>query len=108
MTKIKVSREAADFVRNETAYLRRRNRNAAQSFLDTIHRSKTVLATFEEAGNRMHGLQIKGGRTLVVDAYLFDYQHEQGTVHILAIRHGRMPQITPDIKDETDDAEQPS
>ncbi|WP_137156054.1 type II toxin-antitoxin system RelE/ParE family toxin [Rhizobium sp. FKL33] len=101
MTKIKVSREAADFVRNETACLRRRNKNAAQSFLDAIRRAKTVLATFEDAGNRTHGLQIKDGRTLVVDAYLFDYLLEQGPVQILAIRRGRMPMITPEI-DEGD------
>lgn len=107
MTKIKVSREAADFVRNETAYLRRRNKNAAQSFLDTIRRAKTVLATFEEAGNRMHGLQIKGGRTLVVDAYLFDYQLEPRSVHILAIRHGRMPQVMPDMDDDEDEPSPP-
>lgn len=60
MTKIEVSREAADFVRNETVYLRRRNKHAAQSFLDIIRRAKTVSATFDEAGNRMHGLQING------------------------------------------------
>lgn len=102
MTRVRVSKEAANFVRNEAAYLRRRNRHAAQSFLNTIRRAKDVLSTFDEAGNMMHGLNIDGGRTLVVDAYLFDYTREQDTVNILAVRHGRMPQVTPDVEDDFD------
>lgn len=103
MTRVKVSKEAANFVRNETAYLRRRNTHAAQNFSDTIRRAKDVLRTFDEAGNVMHGLQIDGGLTLVVDAYLFDYIREEGVVNIIAVRHGRMLQLTPKVEKEIDE-----
>lgn len=103
MTRVKVSKEAANFVRSEAAYLRRRNPHAAQSFADIVRRAKDVLKTFADAGNVTHGLQIDGGLTLVVDAYLFDYMREDGDVNIIAVRHGRMLQLTPNIEEELED-----
>ncbi len=100
MTRVKVAKEAANFVRQEAAYLRRRNAHAAQVFSDTVRRAKDVLRTFDKAGNVMHGLQIDGGLTLVVDAYLFDYIREEAVVNIIAVRHGRMHQLTPEIEEE--------
>ncbi|TCM54353.1 plasmid stabilization system protein ParE [Rhizobium sp. PP-F2F-G48] len=100
MTQVKVSREAADFVRNEAAYLRRRNAHAAQRFSTTVRRARDILRTFDEAGSVTHGLPIRGGLTLVVDAYLFDYLREDGVVNIIAVRHGRMLQRVPDVEDD--------
>jgi plasmid stabilization system protein ParE len=111
MTRVKVSKEASNFVRNEAAYLRRRNPHAAQNFSDTIRRAKEVLRTFDKAGTVTHGLQIDGGLTLVVDAYLFDYIREEGDVSIIAVRHGRMLQLTPKVEKDVDEefeAEKPS
>ena len=51
----------------------------------------------------MHGLQIDGGLTLVVDAYLFDYIRDEGVVNIIAVRHGRMLQLMPKVDDEIDE-----
>jgi hypothetical protein len=56
--------------------------------------------TFEGAGNAMHGLQISGGLTLVVEDYLFDYTRDSSIVNILAVRHGRMRRVSPDLDDE--------
>ncbi|MET0357846.1 MAG: type II toxin-antitoxin system RelE/ParE family toxin [Pararhizobium sp.] len=103
MTRVKVSREAATFVRNEVGYLRRRNTQAAQRFSETVRRARDVLRTFDEAGNVTHGLQIRGGLTLVVDTYLFDYIREDGVVNIIAVRHGRMLQLTPIVEDDISD-----
>lgn len=103
MTRVRVSKDAANFIRSEAAYLRRRNPHAAQSFSDTIRRAKDVLRTFADAGNVTHGLQIDGGLTLVVDAYLFDYMRDDNDVNIIAVRHGRMLQLTPNVEEELDD-----
>jgi len=103
MTRVKVSKDAADFVRSEAAYLRRRNPHAARSFADTVRRAKEVLRTFADAGNVTHGLQIDGGLTLVVDAYLFDYMREDRDVNIIAVRHGRMLQLTPNVEEEIEE-----
>ncbi|KQS76393.1 type II toxin-antitoxin system RelE/ParE family toxin [Rhizobium sp. Leaf383] len=102
MTRVRVSREAAEFVRKEAAYLRRRNLHAANGFSEVVRRAKDTLGTFEEAGNVTHGLQIDGGLTLVVKAYLFDYTREEGVVNIIAVRHGRMLQATPDVEEDLD------
>lgn len=100
MTRVKVSKDAADFIRSEAAYLRRRNPHAARSFADIVRRAKEVLTTFSDAGNVTHGLQIDGGLTLVVDAYLFDYMRGDRDVNIIAVRHGRMLQPTPNIEED--------
>lgn len=103
MTRVTVSKEAATFVRNEAAYLRRRDTHAARNFSETVRRARDILRTFDEAGNVMHGLRIKGGLTLVVDTYLFDYIREEGVVNIIAVRHGRMLQLTPSTEEESDE-----
>ncbi|TCR70720.1 type II toxin-antitoxin system RelE/ParE family toxin [Rhizobium sp. BK376] len=103
MTRVKVSKDAAEFVRSEAAYLRHRNPHAAKGFADTVRRAKDVLKTFADAGNVTHGLQIDGGLTLVVDAYLFDYMREDGDVNIIAVRHGRMRQLTPNVEEELEE-----
>jgi hypothetical protein len=61
------------------------------------------LRTFVDAGNVTHGLQIDGGLTLVVDAYLFDYMREDRDVNIIAVRHGRMLQLTPNVEEEIEE-----
>lgn len=107
MTKIKLSIEAAEFVRGETAYLRQRNPSAAKNFGMIVRRAKETLSTFQAAGNSMHGLNVAGGLTLVVESYLFDYISDGDTVDILAIRHGRMLQSKPDLDDESDHEPEP-
>ena len=102
MTQVRISREAADYIRKETAYLKRLNPSSARSFSQIVKRAREALRTFQGAGNTMHGLQVTGGLTLVVEDYLFDYTRESGIVNILAVRHGRMLQLKPDLNDEND------
>ena len=108
MTGIRVSREAASFVRREAEYLRRRNPQTATKFAHVVRRAKDTLRTFDQTGNQMHGLQIKGGRTLVIDDYLFDYLVADGTVYIIAVRHGRMLQRTPPVDLDGEDDPTPA
>lgn len=69
MTRVKVSKDAADFVRSEAAYLRRRNPHAARSFADTVRRAKEVLRTFVDAGNVTHVKSMVGLRLSSMPTY---------------------------------------
>lgn len=108
MTKVRLSREAADYIRREADYLRQRNPVAAHNFSLAMKEGRRMLESFPDAGSRMHGLQIAGGRTLVIGNYLFDYLHDGDIVDVLAIRHARMSVQTPDValdQDLSDDPE---
>lgn len=96
MIRIRLSKEAADYFRRETEYLRHRSPAAATSFVSAIKEARQLLQRFPEAGNRMHGLQISGSLTLVVGDYLLDYMHDAKGIDIIAIRHGRMLPPMPD------------
>ncbi|WP_273728832.1 type II toxin-antitoxin system RelE/ParE family toxin [Brucella gallinifaecis] len=103
MITIKLSKLSADFVRREGAYLRQYSVPAAQKFAYAIKSAKTTLQRFPESGNRMHGLTIRGGRTLVAGDYLIDYLFDGKQIEITNIRHGRTVMLTPDIDDDYDD-----
>ncbi len=87
---------------NETSYLLRRKPSSARGFSRLVKRARETLATFGEAGNATHGLQVAGGLTLVIGDDLFDYTREDDIVNIIAIRHGRMSQAKPDLDDGND------
>ncbi|MFN3502110.1 type II toxin-antitoxin system RelE/ParE family toxin [Allorhizobium sp. NPDC080224] len=99
MKTIRLSHKAADYIRQESAYLKDRSPAAARTFALAMKRARSLLQDFPEAGNTLHGLQIAGFRTLVVDNYLIDYRADDETVDIVTIRHGRMQQPMPDIDD---------
>ena len=73
MTRVRLSKNAANYVRARAEYLRQRNPVAARKFSTAMKNAKRILQDFPEAGNRMHGLQIAGSLTLVVGDYLLDY-----------------------------------
>lgn len=98
MIPIRFSRDAANYVRREAEYLRQRNTAAARNFSLAIKNARRLLQEFPEAGNRHHGLQIVGGRTLVAGDYLLDYLYEAGMIEVISIRHGRMVMPTPDTE----------
>jgi plasmid stabilization system protein ParE len=88
-----------------------RNPPAARSFSAAMKEARKMLDEFPETGNRMHGLQIAGGRTLVVGDYLLDYFYDGRIVDVLSIRHARMIVQTPDValdKDLDDSSEEQS
>lgn len=96
MTKVRLSRDAANYIRRETEYLRRQNLMAARKFALAMKTARQSLHDFPRSGNSMHGLQITGALTLVVGDYLLDYLFDGDTVDVLQIRHGRMLGSTPD------------
>ncbi|MCQ2006360.1 type II toxin-antitoxin system RelE/ParE family toxin [Rhizobium sp. NRK18] len=111
MTKVRLSRKAADYIRREAEYLHLRNPPAARTFSLAMKKARNLLDEFPETGNHMHGLQIAGGRTLVVGDYLLDYLYDGKIVDVLTIRHARMIMQTPDValdKDLDDSSEEQS
>lgn len=72
MIRIRLSKDAASYIREETEYLRQRNPMAAGSFAVAIKNAKRMLQSFPESGSRIHGLQMAGNRTLVAGDYLLD------------------------------------
>ncbi|WP_337268418.1 hypothetical protein [Oryzifoliimicrobium ureilyticus] len=54
-------------------------------------------------GTQRTDFKSMAGFTLVIDAYLFDYMRDDDDVNIIAIRHGRMLQLTPNVEEELDD-----
>ncbi|WP_313617363.1 type II toxin-antitoxin system RelE/ParE family toxin [Agrobacterium sp.] len=102
MTPVKLSRDAANYVRAESEYLRQRNPVAAKKFSLAMKNAKRTLQSFPEAGNRMHGLQVAGSLTLVAGDYLLDYIYDGSQVDVILIRHGRMLTPTPDVDIDSD------
>jgi plasmid stabilization system protein ParE len=102
MIRVKLSKDAATYVRAESEYLRKRNPAAARNFSLAMKSAKRMLQSFPEAGNRMHGLQIAGSLTLVVGDYLLDYIYDGFQVDVILIRHGRMLTPTPDVDIDSD------
>ncbi|MCD2173015.1 type II toxin-antitoxin system RelE/ParE family toxin [Rhizobium sp. C4] len=96
MTPVRLSKNAANYIRREADYLRQRNPAAARGFSLAIKDAKRTLQSFPQAGNKMHGLQIAGGLTLVMGDYLLDYSYDGKQVDIVAVRHGRMVTPAPD------------
>ena len=103
MIKVRLSRDAAEYIRREALYLRQRSSVAARNFSAAMRSARETLQQFPASGNRSHGLQIKGGLTLVVGDYLIDYIYEGDCVDIILIRHGRMLGLSPDIRDESEE-----
>lgn len=99
MIKVRLSRDAAEYIRREALYLRQRSSAAARNFSAAMKNAREILQQFPASGNRSHGLQIKGGLTLVAGDYLIDYIYEGDCVDIILIRHGRMLGLSPDIHD---------
>ncbi len=94
MISIRLSPRAADYIRRESAYLRNRSPAAAKAFAQSMRKAQVLLQDFPKVGNRLHGLQISGTRTLVVGDYLIDYRLVGSgagqELEMVAIRHGRM------------------
>lgn len=95
MTKIRLSRDAAEFLRREANYIRSRNPAAALAFGRMAKDVQATLRSFPQSGNRMHGTFIPQSRTIVRGDYLWTYIVHGEFIDILAIRHGRMPDSSP-------------
>jgi plasmid stabilization system protein ParE len=100
--RIRLSRQASNFVRKETKYLNDRSPSAAEKFLNSIKEAKKTLLQFPKIGNGAHGLHIKDALTFVVGDYLLDYIPDVEFVDIINIRHGRMLQNTPEVSSDNE------
>jgi plasmid stabilization system protein ParE len=109
MIRIRLARDAADYVQRESTYLRERNPMAARKFALALKQARETLQAFPEAGNRMHGLTIAGGRSLVFGDYILDYLFDDHHIDIVAIRHGRMHGPMPEVDSDSEvDLDDPS
>jgi plasmid stabilization system protein ParE len=87
--KVRLSENARIYLRQEAAYLRKRNPAAAVKYVTRLREARTNLARFPELGSFSDELPLPGIRRIVVGDYLVDYEVKQGEVWIVAVRHGQ-------------------
>ncbi|MCR6670280.1 type II toxin-antitoxin system RelE/ParE family toxin [Devosia ginsengisoli] len=101
--KVRLSRNAADYVRQEAAYLRQHNRLAAERFLERVKSVRRDLASFAEAGFFDEALPVPGMRRFVRDGYFYDYRAGKDLIEIAAISSSvNRPLLTPSDDDDFD------
>ena len=83
--RVRLSASARAYLKQEAAYLRDRNRIAANNFLDHMRAARKDLEHFAEAGFEGEALPIPGMRRLIRVGYRIDYKVENGNVLIAAI-----------------------
>jgi plasmid stabilization system protein ParE len=88
MSKIVISRTAAMFIRQETAYLRRVNPSASRTFLECVKRLKKLLSEQPMAGMESSVPGLLGSRRCIIDFYVFTYDVGPPVV-VHDVRHGR-------------------
>lgn len=87
MTKVILSREAADYLRHEHDYLNQFNPHAANNAMAQIRAAIRRLAIHPQIGSPAPTLH--GRRQLVVGTYVITYRVDRGVVMVSSIRHGR-------------------
>jgi toxin ParE1/3/4 len=108
MPKVRLSTRAREYLTKEARYLRDRNQAAALAFVARMRDAQKLLSDFPELGPGKNGLPLNDMRCLVVGDYLMDYQIRGDEVLVLAIRHGRQPEIIIEPDDIDYDADDPS
>ncbi len=102
MKTVVFSPAARSFVHREAIYLRQRNIQAAERFLQRLREMRRLLGRFYEAGFETH--PIRGMRRLIVDAYIIYYMVEADRILVVSFRHAR--QQEPDAAfDQVEDFE---
>ena len=100
--KVRFSAHAAQYLRQEHAYLARFNKTAAKMIVHQIRQSAKMLAEYPAAGLVI--APISGVRRYVNVPYHLDYVVMDDVVLIVAIRHGRQQEATIDLdEDELED-----
>ena len=87
--KVTFSPSARAYVVREGAYLRERNRGAADRFRHDVNQFVRTLAQFPLMGQEATDLPFRNTRRFVLGDYLIHYQLSDSAIVILAIRHGR-------------------
>ncbi|SEH24160.1 type II toxin-antitoxin system RelE/ParE family toxin [Rhizobium sp. NFR12] len=91
--RIRLSKDAALFLRSEQRYLERFNPRAAEAVLRQLRGSMRLLLDYPQAGSPIEALE--GRRRFVSGEYVIDYRMEKGILSVSHIRHGR--QLPPDL-----------
>jgi len=102
MVKVLLSSSARAYLRKEAQYLRQRSRPAAEAFLARMREARINLQRFPQMGFQKAGLPIPGMRSLIVDAYIIDYEVSADTVLILAVRPSQIPEASLTVDDDFD------
>jgi plasmid stabilization system protein ParE len=100
LPRVRLSAQAAVYLRAEAHYLRRHSRRAAKAFVLRMQEARTNLARFPDIGVGSARLPVPGARRLIVGDYVLDYDYSDDVVTVLAIRHGR--QQPSDIEPDED------
>lgn len=91
--RIKLSKNAALFLRSEQRYLEQFNPRAANAVLHQLRAALRPLADYPEAGSPHATLD--GRRRFVSGEYVLDYRIREKVLEVSHIRHGR--QLPPDL-----------
>jgi plasmid stabilization system protein ParE len=83
--KVRISRKAADYIRNEASYLRQHSQVAADRFFDRVKSVRRDLALFGSAGFADDTTLVPGFRRLVRDGYRFDYRLGETEIEIAMV-----------------------
>lgn len=100
--RVRLSRAASRFLRDEARYLRDRSPAAAARLLERMGEARRLLADFPSLGSLAEEGLVPGTRRLVVGDYVLFYEVSGVTVAILAIRHGRMQAPSPAAEPDFD------
>ena len=76
--KVRLSRNAADYVRKEATYLRQHSQAAAERFVERVKSVRRDLARHAFAGFSEDSLPIPDMRRLLRDGYRYDYHYAYG------------------------------
>ncbi|KRA42242.1 type II toxin-antitoxin system RelE/ParE family toxin [Devosia sp. Root635] len=101
--KVRLSRNAADYVRQEAAYLRQHSRLAAERFLERVKSVRRDLTSFGEAGFSDEKAPVPGMRRIVRNGYFYDYRVEKNAIEIALISSSvNRPLLGPSDDDDFD------
>ncbi|KQN69705.1 MULTISPECIES: type II toxin-antitoxin system RelE/ParE family toxin [unclassified Devosia] len=83
--KVRLSKNAADYIRQEAAYLRQHSHAAAEHFLERVKSVRRDLEGFAEAGFADETLPVPGMRRFLRDGYFYDYRIGAREIEIAAV-----------------------
>lgn len=98
--KVIISKDAADYLRRERAYIAEHDPRAAESVMRQIQAAIRTLAAYPNAG--VAALPLVGRRRFVVAPYVIDYSITEHAVYIVAVRHGRQNDTSIEIDGDDD------
>lgn len=93
--KVRLAKEARDFLLTETEYLRHHSTHAAANLLRHVAEMKRHLSQFPMIGPKRADALMPNSRQIIMGDYVVYYQVDQEFVSILSIRHGRMDSAGP-------------